>query len=174
MSNTEETMTINSAIANLSAQEGIARVKARRILVEIGEPAIAPLVETLASDNQWVRWEAARALGQIDSPKAVPALVKAMDDKMFDVRWLVAQGMITRGILSETPLEDLKPLFLAIMENSDSLWLVEGAHHVVHDISHVRKDIEGKLKPLLEALEDVEPSVEAPLIARTLLETLEK
>ena len=45
--------TIDSLIANLASKDGMVRVRARRSLVAIGEPAVRPLVEALASRKQW-------------------------------------------------------------------------------------------------------------------------
>jgi len=105
------------------------RIKARQYLVAIGEPAVSPLVEALAHRNQWVRWETAKSLGQIDSPAAAQALVRALEDDMFDVRWLAAKGLLTVG------RDALVPLLHALLERSDSELLREGAHHIFHDLA---------------------------------------
>ena len=125
-----------------------------------------PLVKALADPNQWVRWEAAKALGQIGDPAAAQALVTALEDKMFDVRWLAAEGLIAMGRGA------LVPLLQALMERSDSTWTREGAHHVLHDLTG--GDIKEILLPVLAALEDVEPSVEVPFVAKAALDKLTK
>ena len=158
--------TIKSFVADLGSTDGIVRVRARKSLVVIGGQAVKPLVKALASKREWVRWEAAKTLGQIGNPAAVQALVKALEDKMFDVRWLAAEGLIATG------REALVPLLQALMEHPDSLWLKEGAHHVLHDIEKAR--LEEILQPVLAALEDVEPSLEVPLAANTALKALTK
>jgi ABC-type molybdenum transport system ATPase subunit/photorepair protein PhrA len=157
---------IKSLVADLGSQDGQVRVRARKSLVAIGGQAVKPLVKALASKKEWVRWEAAKTLGQIGDPAAVQALVKALEDKMFDVRWLAAEGLISTG------REALVPLLRALIENPDSLWLKEGVHHVLHDLD--KGDLTELLQPVIIALEGFEPSVEAPLIAETALKTLIK
>jgi HEAT repeat protein len=160
-----ESVTIVSLIADLTSDDGVVRVKARRTLVSTGDKAVEPLIEALASPNQWVRWEAAKALGQIGNSAATNALVKALEDKMFDVRWLSAQALINIGPGVITPL--LK----ALIERADSTWMREGAHHVLHDLA--RGGLQEVLQPVLAALEDVDSPVEVPFAAKTVLSTLE-
>ena len=157
---------ISALIADLGSKDGVVRVRARKSLVAIGKPAIDPLVEALASKKELIRWEAAKAIGQIGDPIATLALVRALEDEMFDVRWLAAEALITIG------KKALVPLLKALTRHSDSLWLREGAHHVFHDLSD-RKSVE-VLRPVLTALEDSEPSVEVPQVANTALKALTK
>lgn len=60
----------------------------------------------------------------------------------------------------------------ALVEKSDSAWFREGAHHVLFDLS--QGYLGDRVKPVLEALEDVDASVEVPLKAKTLLDLLEE
>jgi HEAT repeat protein len=155
---------ISSLVADLSKKDGAVRERARQSLVAIGAPAVTYLVEALANRNELLRWEAAKALGEIGSPAAAPALVAALEDEVFDVRWLAAEGLIAlRG-------EGLVPLLRALVERPDSLWLREGAHHVLHDVSRGR--LEEVLRPVVAALDDIEPSVEVPFAAKTVLSGL--
>jgi len=96
----------------------------------------------------------------------VQALVKALEDKMFDVRWLAAEGLVAIGH------EALVPLLRVLIGHSDSVWLREGVHHVLHGIEggHLNE----MLRPILLALEGVEPSVEAPMAAEAALKALTK
>jgi HEAT repeat protein len=140
--------------------------RARRELVEMGESAVPYLVDVLNKRKGWARWEAAKALGQIPGPVATDALVAALGDKSFDVRWLAAEGLIPRG------REALVPLMQALIEKSDLGWFREGAHHVLFDLS--RENLGGLVKPVLEALENVDSSVEVPFKAKALLDTISK
>ena len=47
----------------------------------------------------------------------------------------------------------------------------EGAHHVFHDLS--RGSYKQMLKPILDALEGVEASLNVPFVAKSTLESLE-
>jgi HEAT repeat protein len=158
--------TISSLVAELSKEDGAARQRARHSLVAIGAPAVASLIEALASRNELLRWEAAKALGDIRDPVAAPALVAALEDEVFDVRWLAAKGLIALRS------EGLVPLLQALLGRSDSLWLREGAHHVFHDLVRGRPYLRDVLRPVLAALEDVEPSLEVPIAAEAALEKL--
>jgi hypothetical protein len=60
----------------------------------------------------------------------------------------------------------------ALIGKSDLGWFREGAHHVLFDLS--QGYLGDKVKPVLEALEDVDASVEVPLKARALLDLLEE
>jgi HEAT repeat protein len=163
-SNKVNTETISSLIADLGSKDGLVRVKARRSLVAIGGQAVDPLVKALANKKQWVRWEAVKALGQIGDPRATDALIEALEDKTFDVRWLAAEGLIAIGHKA------LVPLLHALTEHSDSSWLREGAHHVLHDMD--KGNLEEVLMPVLAAMEDVEPSLEVAPAAETALDRL--
>jgi HEAT repeat protein len=140
--------------------------RARQTLVDMGDPAVPYLVDALKSRKVWVRWEAAKALGQIPGPTATKALVDALGNGMFDVRWIAAEGLIPRG------REALVPLMQALIEESDSGWFREGAHHVLFDLSH--GNLGELVRPVLEALENVDSSVEVPFKARALLDTITK
>jgi HEAT repeat protein len=162
--NESDPVTIGALIADLGVKDGMVRERARQSLVAIGGPAVAPLIEALADRNEQMRWEAAKALCQIADPASAPALVTILEDEVFDVRWLAAEGLIALGRGA------LVPLLQALMEHPDSLWLREGAHHVLHELSG--GDLKEVLRPLLAALEDVEPSVEVPLAAESALDAL--
>ena len=138
--------------------------RARRALVGMGDSAVPHLMDALKHRKGWVRWEAAKALSQMPGPVATDALVIALGDNNFDVRWLAAEGLIDRG------REGLAPLMKALIEGSDSVVLRDGAHHVLFDLSH--GSLREMVLPVLQALEDVEPSVEVPLKARALLRKL--
>jgi hypothetical protein len=163
--NTVSTETINSLIAELGSRDGIVRVRARKSLASIGHAAVGPLVEALASKQEWVRWEATKTLAQIGDPSATQALIGALQDKMFDVRWLAAEGLIHIGNKA------VKPLLEAVIKQPDSLWIREGAHHALHDLPG--KNLKELLKPVLHALEDVEPSLEAPIAAKAALNEID-
>jgi HEAT repeat protein len=160
----EGTDTIASLIATLSSDDGLKRQRARQRLVAIGRPALAPLVKALADPNDQVRWEAAKALGKIGDPATAPALVNALQDGNCGIRWLAAEGLI---VLER---QGLTPLLQALVERSDSEWLREGAHHVLHALA--RRGLGDLLSPVLAALEDIEPVLEVCPAAQAALDAL--
>ena len=157
---------LEALIKSLSSEDDGVRVNARQSLVALGKAAVAPLVEALKDENNLLKWEAAKALGEIGAPEAAPILVKALEDEQFDVRWLAAVGLIGMNI------KGLKPLLHALMEESDSVFLREGAHHVIHDLT--KGELRKYLAPVLAALENIEPAAGCPQAAFHALEMLEK
>ncbi len=156
--------TLNSLIADLTCEDVIKCQNARRRLVAMGPEAVPSLVKALRSKKQWVRWEAAKALGNIGGPAATRALVGALKDETFDVRWLAAEGLIAIGRRA------LVPLLEELVKRPDSLWLQQGAHHVLHDMD--RGDLNKALRPIMGALESAEPAIEVPLAAKAALDAV--
>jgi HEAT repeat protein len=101
-----------------------------------------------------VRWEAAKALADIVDVRAASELVAALEDSNFGVRWLAAEGLIAIG------RDALPSLMKALTKRSDSAWLREGAHHVLHDLSKGDLDLKDLVAPVIAGLERVEPEVE--------------
>jgi hypothetical protein len=169
MMNKSDTTQIEQLIGQLGQQDGLIRQQARIALVRIGEPAVGPLIEALENRTGYTHWEAAKALSQIGSPQAAQALVEALQDDEFSVRWLAAEGLIA---ISE---DSLKPLLTALVNNPQSALLREGAHHVLHDLVHrlsLKPPLRKQVEPVLAALNDIEPAVEVPPVAEQALHKL--
>ena len=158
--------TIEFAISELASKSSFARVDARDYLVSMKGKAVPHLTEALKSDNQWVRWEAAKALSKIGDPTASQSLINALEDKMFDVRWIAAEGIIAIG------RKALIPLLATLTKRGDSLWLREGAHHVIHDL--MREDLKAIFGPVLDAIEKPEGKLAVPLAAEKALNELKE
>jgi HEAT repeat protein len=156
--------TIDSLIDNLASSDGFLRIKARQSLAAMGKQAVGRMVEALKNKKHWVRWEAAKTLAEIGDPAAALALINALEDDEFDVRWLAAEGLIHIGTKA------VEPLLKVLTEQPDSLWLREGAHHVLHDLPE--SNFKQSVKPVLAALEDVQPSLEVALAAEAALDII--
>jgi HEAT repeat protein len=157
---------INRLVHQLDGQNWLRSHDAREELVDIGRAAVPALIGALHDPDEHVRWEAAKALGQISDSSAAPALVEALLDPNFGVRWLAAEGLITmrrRG---------LKPLLQALIERSDSVWLRQGAHHILRTLATSGPHQE--IEPVLQALTGPEPIVEVPPAAAAVLKKLEE
>jgi HEAT repeat protein len=157
-------LTIESAIAMLADHDGIVRNEAREYLVRIGKPAVPALIDGLRSQSEHTRWESAKALSVIRDPRAASALVDALEDEESAVRWLAARALIGLGHNA------LIPLLHCVEMASDSRWMREGAHHVLHSL--IRDGVADEAIPVLEALENLEPTVEAPVAAYQVLQQL--
>lgn len=155
---------IDSLIANLRSHDGLVRQRARESLVAMGSEAVASLLQLLPDPSDHVRWEAAKALSEIGDPRAASALVAALEDESFGVRWLAAEGLI--GLKRDA----LAPLLEALEEDADSIWLRQGAHHVLRMLAE--HGLHDQLAPVLAGLESIEPEIDVPLAAQKALETL--
>jgi hypothetical protein len=81
------------------------REGAWRALVEIGAPAVEPLIEALGDKNVNIRRFAAGILGDIKDPKAADALVDALDDEMLEPIALVSLCKIGDASTAKALLE---------------------------------------------------------------------
>lgn len=91
---TETESIIGPLIELLNSTEDKVRGQARKKLVALGNPAVDSLIFTL--ENSVVvnaRWEAAKALGAIGNVKAIPSLVKSLEDREADIAWLSADAL---------------------------------------------------------------------------------
>jgi HEAT repeat protein len=151
-------------VSALRSPDYAERMHARQALEEIGRPAVGPLVELLADPSHQTRWEAAKALVAIADADASPALVKALMDEASDVRWLAAEALIAIG------RDGLEPLLRALEEQPESVWLRQGAHHVLHDLED--PELRELVEPTLEALESFEPEMKVIFAVGDLLAKL--
>ncbi|MCW8816397.1 MAG: HEAT repeat domain-containing protein, partial [Ignavibacteriaceae bacterium] len=109
------------------------------------------LMELLSHHKHIYRWEAVKTLEEISDPLSIPLFIQAMEDEKSDVRWLAAKGLIKLGKLS------IKPLLKTLEKKSDSVFVLEGAHHVFYDLKENKmlpKDF--PIDKLLSALKNPE------------------
>ncbi|MGW8281818.1 MAG: HEAT repeat domain-containing protein [Gemmatimonadota bacterium] len=155
---------LTALVEALASEDGLIRRQARRCLVRQGDRAVAVLLKALKDDNKVMRTEAAEALLYIASPVAAPALVEALDDIEFGVRWLAAEALIA------LKCEGLAPLLEGISRHGKSLWFRRAAHHVLHD--HYCDDWWEELSPVLAALDGREAEETAPVAAEEALKRI--
>lgn len=146
-----------SLIAQLHDSHGLVRQRAREALVKLGAQAVPTLLAALAENDDNVRYEVVKALSEIADPRSVDALVPLLEDKHFGVRWLAAEALANIGRPA------VAPLLRALIDRPDSIWLQRGAHHVL--VCTAGNSLDELIMPVLMALEDIEPSVTAPLAA---------
>jgi HEAT repeat protein len=149
---------LQTLIDQLSLNDGLERQEARRKLVNMGASATALLVQTLSSTNSEARWQAAVALGEIGDLCAVKALVKTLEDENISVRWAAADALIK---LNRACLE---PLMLALTQHFDSVWLREGAHHILHSLKKLNL-LNSEEKKVFSALKNYAPEMKVPWMA---------
>jgi hypothetical protein len=90
--------------------------------------------------------------------------VNTLKDERAAVRWLAATALINLGH------DALAPLLRGLEGNSESIWFRDGAHHVLRSL--MRDGEADEAIPVLEALENIEPCVEAPIAAYHVLQEL--
>ncbi len=165
LQNPIQTDDIQTLIKELDNPDGMERRRARISLVTIGYQAVPALIKVLSDERGHVRWEAGKALGEIGDPSAAPALVKLLEDDNQDVRGVASEGLIAldRG--------SVVPLLQALVKRFSSVWLRNGAHHVLHILKQRGHLTDPEVK-VFDALEDVVPEVEVPWAAENALEAL--
>ena len=154
-------------IEELESKNQLVSKRARKKLVEMGERAVPVLIDELSSKDYWTRWEAIKALSEIGDPATADILVKSLEDRVFDIQWLAAIGLIKIGSRSVVPLLE------ALADHGDKAFsLRRGAHHVLHDLPRGR--FTEILNPVLHALDDTRAYSEILSIARRALEAIKK
>jgi hypothetical protein len=160
------TNAMDSLIADLNCDNPTRCRQARQVLVKKGEEAVPGLAASLKQGQDFVPLEAAKALGKIGGPRATKVLIEALEDERSEVRWTAAEALINIG------RKAVPPLLEALMKKGDSLEMRNGVHHVLSDM------VDPKLKPIvapvLAALEDAVPSLEAPVAADKALDGLKR
>lgn len=116
---------IDELIEELKSKDGIKRQNARYELVNIGKEALEPLEELLNAKKHHDRWEAMKTIEEIGSTASIPLLINCLKDDEFDIRWIAAEGLIRIGQPS------IKPLITALIDDFVSIYIREGAHHVL-------------------------------------------
>jgi HEAT repeat protein len=156
---------VDALIAQLSSSDGEVRSRARAALVTLGKPAVAALVAMLADHANHVRrWEAAKALSEIADPVTAPELVATLEDSSADIRWLAAEGLIALERAA------LPSVLQALMAHSESVWLRQGAHHILCTVSDPAT--QRLLAPVCAALEGIESELTIPPAAQKALQEL--
>lgn len=161
----ESSSEIAGYLSALSSEDYAAVQAARRALVAMGGQAIEPLWAARAQADDRLRWEITRTLVEIRDPRTADRLVQILiDDPDPGIRWLAAEGLAGIGEAS------LRPLLEALVHHSDSAWLRQGAHHVLKALATGSR--EPFLRPVLQALESLEPVLQAPVVAYQALVSL--
>ncbi len=98
---------------------------ARKTLVKMGTSIIPRLHKLLVSPNRQLRIEAAKIVELIADRKSIPSLIRLLDDKEFDIRWIAGEGLIKIGRRS------ILPLLKSVRDGKSSHFHNESTHHVL-------------------------------------------
>lgn len=160
-----ERQVIETLIETLGSIDDAARWEARHSIVLFRESAVADLMNALQSAKTRARWEAAKALGEIRDPMAIPALISALDDPENDVRWAAADALIALDS------DSLVPMLQALKQHPDSVNVRQSARHILR-ILELEHDLKSVISPVISALEGVEPTLAVPIAAQVALDDL--
>lgn len=153
----------------LEDSNGFEREEAREKLVKMGEKVIPHLLDLIESPKHRLRWESMKALSAIKSQSLIPFFIEQMDSDESDIRWMAAEGLINIG----KPV--VKLVLEALIEKSHSIFLLSGAHHIFHDLIHLKK-LSGHpaLKEMLPLLKTIGADEKLKLGAYEAIKELEK
>jgi hypothetical protein len=143
------------------------KLSAREALVMMGKTIIPQMHKLLDSENELLRMEAAKIVELIADRRSIPLLINLLDDPLFDIRWLAAEGLIKFG------RQSICPLLKSVRDGRSSLFFNRGAHHIL--LCLVDEEERIKLMPLLQSLDNYHELGEtAPVQASIALKTVFK
>ena len=148
---------IELTLEGLKSGDPIVRQDAREKLVSQGNTAVPMLNDLLSAREDQIRWEVAKALGEISGPEAIRALARVLSDGNRDVRWVAAEGFIAAGEVAT------EPLLHELIMHSGLVWVREAGIRVID--ANLRSSKAEYLHPVLSALKGRVPIFEVPLAA---------
>ncbi|QDT88777.1 HEAT repeat domain-containing protein [Gimesia algae] len=154
---------ITEWIQLLGSTDSEERQTARRHLANTGEFAVPALITALGDSSEMLRWEAAKTLGEIRSPSAIPALIEMLKED-FGVKWVAGDALIA---LSETAVP---PLLKALIHETGLIR--DGACYVLHHLAGENDNLRETLRPVVEALKSLDSSLMVPVEAEKALSQL--
>jgi HEAT repeat protein len=158
---------VKSLIDELHSKDGSVRRQARHKLVEIGSAAVADLVQRIESSKHSFKWEIMKTLEQIADPQSAPQLIKVLEDDEFDIRWLAAEGLIRMGPAA------IRPLLEALSLKSDSVFMREGAHHILSALGDDQLgNARNEIRELMNHLKKVSSVEDVPILVSRVLEEM--
>ncbi len=91
---------VEALIKSLADEDSITAGLAGNALVKIGKPAVLPLTKVVwnASLGVHVRVEALRALAQIGDHRAIPVMMKALDEESALLQYWAKEGLNRLGL----------------------------------------------------------------------------
>ncbi len=154
-----ENVDIHAAVDDLSSTNATTRHDANLKLSSIGEPAIPYLLPMLKfSRSKNTRKEVVKILGKIKDHESIDALILAMRDDNYEVRWDAAESLISIGSAS------ILPLLNHLVDHFESHSLRDGARHILRSIRG-NDNCEDPLEKLFHALDGIGPVEQIPWLA---------
>lgn len=159
---------IEKIVERLCDKDGIKRKEAREKLVGIGKQVLEYINDLFDNDDHHCRWEAIKLAEEIGSPESIPVFLTALEDDESDIRWIAAEGLIRTGKNAVVPLLSL------IIEKHDSVFVLNGAHHVFYRLN-VKKSLppEVPVKDLLRLLKHPDNGARLTVLSKKVLDKIE-
>ena len=142
---------MESLIRNLSASDLNVKTDSVKALVEIGEPAVEPLILALGVEDPELRENAAVTLGKIKDERAVEPLIGLLTDEEWEVEQAGNNALIAIGKPA------VEPLIKILQDENESVFLQREAVQVLAGIGDERA-----IQPMIQALKK-EPELDADL-----------
>ena len=140
--------------------------EAGRALNRLGHLVESTWLEALDHPDNHIRWHGARGLGKIGDARYAYKLAEGLLDENQLVRWATADVLTKLGTKAV-------PATLTIISQCElNEQSRQAAYNALHGI--MSRQIQARIKPLLDALRGPAASIEAPVIAQHLLMEWEK
>jgi len=123
-----EVTQVQKLLETLCSEEGLKRKEARKSLVKTGATVLPLVTKLLDSPKHIYRWEAMKVISEIGSPESISIFLDGLMDDSGDIRWIASEGLIHTGRYS------VKPLLELILDKHDSVFVLNGAHHVFNEL----------------------------------------
>jgi hypothetical protein len=141
------------------------KLSARESLVNMGKTILPQIHKLLSSENDSYRMEAAKIIERIADRKSIPELLRLLDDSVFDIRWIAAEGLINIG------RQSICPLLKSVRDGRSSFFFNKGVHHIL--LVLLNESERNNLISLLQSLDNYHELGEtAPVQASIALNTV--
>lgn len=155
---------IESLLNRFASDDGRDRERARRELVRMGEQAVPALLYAARTGSWQVRYEATKALAEIDSASTIAPLVAALHAGE-GIRWIAAERLAHLGRPA------VEAILRELISHANSVGLCQGAHHALHDLDDA--GLKELVAPVVTALGELDRVEAAPVAAYAALEGLD-
>lgn len=152
-------------LRRFASVDGQDREAARHEVARMGEAAVPALRRASRTGSWQVRWEATKALAEIDAESTIPPLVAALHDGE-GIRWIAAERLKHLGRpAAEAVLREL-------VSHANSVGLCNGAHHMLNEVDDL--ELREMVAPVVVALGEIDRAEAAPVAAYTALQRLDE
>ncbi len=135
-------------------------------LVHLGNAAVPALIKESESASPWIRWHCMRALGEICDDRALPVLVRSLNDPDHSVAWAGAKSLTHFGKRA------MEPVLRLLLLTETSPWMVETASHVLRTFCQRDARLKPYLEPVIKDMHGVAYNIATPQAARKALTQL--